>query len=188
MAMATPGRWPVFCLICSVTSWRSKRVRPQLRWGGKEKEDMSGRRYDSDRHTDRQTDTQTDTQTDRQKKGEIIWSTRGPGLVRWWEIWWNETGGGQVSQSVSQFSQPVSHLGHETKSVLVDRMRLPCNRLNDVWRSSSKGNPCAPTITPSPNPSTSRDPASAPQRRINSSLSLRVWKAKECTTGSWLGK
>mmetsp|Transcript_3996 Transcript_3996/g.13337 ORF Transcript_3996/g.13337 Transcript_3996/m.13337 type:complete len:299 (-) Transcript_3996:1282-2178(-) len=29
MAMATPGRWPVFSVIWAVTSWRSKSVRPQ---------------------------------------------------------------------------------------------------------------------------------------------------------------
>ena len=29
IAMLTPGRWPVFCWIWLVTSWRSKRVRPQ---------------------------------------------------------------------------------------------------------------------------------------------------------------
>jgi hypothetical protein len=28
IAIATPGKWPVFCFICSVTSWRSNSVLP----------------------------------------------------------------------------------------------------------------------------------------------------------------
>mmetsp|Transcript_44705 Transcript_44705/g.133589 ORF Transcript_44705/g.133589 Transcript_44705/m.133589 type:complete len:276 (+) Transcript_44705:411-1238(+) len=97
-AIATPGRWPVLVRICSVTSCRSKSVRP--------------------------------------------------------------------------------HEGHETYSVLVLRMREPCNSPNDVRRRNSRSSCGASMSAPSPSPSTSRPPSHEPVLITSSS--------RAALSGNWM--
>mmetsp|Transcript_34306 Transcript_34306/g.96688 ORF Transcript_34306/g.96688 Transcript_34306/m.96688 type:complete len:271 (+) Transcript_34306:432-1244(+) len=60
-------------------------------------------------------------------------------------------------------------LGHDTYSVLVLRMRLPCSMANDVLRRNSRSAPSHSSITPSPRPSTSSAPPSVPPPMTSSS-------------------
>ena len=76
------------------------------------------------------------------------------------------------------------HEGHDTNSVLVLRMRLPCSMPNDSVRSVSRLCAGASTSTPSPRPSTRSAPACEPPLMTTSSLSYEAGNTRWWITGS----